>query len=177
ARQFAPLVDAEGLRRWTRSAPGLALSDYFLARGADGRLRGFLALWDQRAFKQLRVTSYSRRLGAARLAVNAAARLLGAARLPPVGEALRARTAVHVCVPADEPATLHALLREGHRRRRAAGDAFFTIGLDVRDPLCAALRGFWAQPTDVHAYATTARGAYAGPALDDRPLHHEIALV
>jgi hypothetical protein len=94
-----------------------------------------------------------------------------------VGQALRCRTAVHLCVPHDQPAVLRALVRQGYHDLRGLGDAFFTVGLDVRDPLCAALRGLWAQPTDVHAYVTTARGAYNGPALDGRPLHHEIALV
>jgi hypothetical protein len=47
----------------------------------------------------------------------------------------------------------------------------------VGDPLSAALRGFFAQPTDVHAYVSTALGDYDGPPLDDRPLHYEIALV
>jgi hypothetical protein len=47
----------------------------------------------------------------------------------------------------------------------------------VRDPLCAALSGLAAQPTDVGAYVLTPTGAYSGPSLSDRPLHYEIALV
>jgi hypothetical protein len=47
----------------------------------------------------------------------------------------------------------------------------------VRDPLCGALHGLHAQPTDINAYVTTPGGGYDGPPLEDRPLHYEIALV
>ncbi|HKG95558.1 MAG TPA: GNAT family N-acetyltransferase [Gemmatimonadaceae bacterium] len=174
-RQFAPLMDAEGMVRWMGRAPGLHVTDYLLARGRDGRIAGFLALWDQRSFKQLRVVRYSPAMAAMRLAVNALAPLAGAPPLPREGSALHALAAVHVC--ASDPAVLHALLVHGYNARRRTGYSFFTIGLDARDPLAGALRGFWAQPTAVHAYAATPSGPYSGPALDDRPLHHETALV
>lgn len=97
-RQFAAVLDAESLAGWVEEAPGLALSSYLLARGAGGRPAGFLALWDQDSLKQLRVTSYSRRLAGFRLGFNAVAPALGAARLPAAGGAMRHLTAVHVCV-------------------------------------------------------------------------------
>jgi hypothetical protein len=49
ARQLAPVLDAERLAAWVRGAPGLAVHDYLVARRADGRIAGFVALWDQRA--------------------------------------------------------------------------------------------------------------------------------
>jgi hypothetical protein len=116
-------------------------------------------------------------LAAFRFGFNALAPLLGAAPLPPTGETLRCLTAVHICVPAGEPEVLRALLAHAYRSLRGRGYSFFTVGLDVRDPLHAALEGFRAQPTAVDAYVTAPVGRYAGPALDDRPLHHEIALV
>ena len=62
ARQLAPALDAERLAAFIDAAPGLAIEDYLVARRADGRIAGFLALWDQRLLKQLRVLGYSRRL-------------------------------------------------------------------------------------------------------------------
>jgi hypothetical protein len=84
---------------------------------------------------------------------------------------------VHVCVPAGEPEVLRALVLRAYETLRGTGYSCFTVGLDRRDPLTAALGGLAAQPTDVHAYVTAPTGRYGGPALDDRPLHHEIALV
>ena len=176
-RQFAPVYDAASLSTWIARAPGLGIGDYLLARRRDGRLAGFLALWDQRSFKQLRVTGYSRRLAAFRFGFNALAPLLGATSLPPTGEPLRCLTALHTCVPGGEPEVLRSLLAHAHRSLRGRGYSFFTVGLDVRDPLHAALDGFRAQSTAVDAYVGAPTGRYAGPALDDRPLHHEIALV
>lgn len=176
-RQLAPLLDAESLARFAAQAPGLGIESYRVARRRDGRIAGFAAFWDQSSFKQLRVTRYSPRLAAARLAFNALAPLFAAAPLPPAGGALRQATAFNVCVPADEPAVLRSLVRDAHDDLRGAGCSVLTVGLDLRDPLARALDGLFAQPTDVHAYACTATGDYAGPPLDGRVLHYEIALV
>ncbi|HET9011908.1 MAG TPA: hypothetical protein VFN38_08840, partial [Gemmatimonadaceae bacterium] len=176
-RQLAPVLDAERLAAFAASAPGLGLESYRVARRRDGRIAGFAAFWDQSSFKQLRVTRYSPRLAAVRLAFNTLAPLVRSAPLPPAGGALRHATAFNVCAPAGEPAVLRALVRDAHDDLRAEGYSLLTVGLDLRDPLAAALDGLFAQPTDVHAYACSATGDYAGPALDARVLHHEIALV
>jgi hypothetical protein len=176
-RQFAPVYDATSLSQWIDRAPGLGIGDYLLARRRDGRLAGFLALWDQRSFKQLRVTGYSRRLAAFRLGFNVLAPVLGASPLPSTGEPLRCLSALHICVPMGEPEVLRSLLTYAFGSLRGRGYSFFTVGLDVRDPLRSALAGFHAQSTAVDAYVTTPAGQYSGPALDDRPLHYEIALV
>jgi len=176
-RQFAPVFDADSMSAWIADAPGLDIGDYRVARGRDGRILGFLAWWDQTVFKQARVLRYSPRLAAARTALNGLARLTGGVRLPSLGQPLPYRTALHVCVPSGRPDVLRALVRASCAELRAARYAFATIGLDTRDPLCAAIAGIGAQPTDVNAYALTPRGPYAGPPLDDRPLHYEIALV
>ena len=85
--------------------------------------------------------------------------------------------ALHCCVPADEPDVLRALLLHAYAARRGAGYLFITLALDQRDPLRAALRGLFAQPTVVGAYATTPSGRWTGAPLDDRPLYFEAALV
>jgi hypothetical protein len=123
------------------------------------------------------VLRYSPRLAAARAALNGLARVTGGVRLPSIGEPLRYRTALHVCVPSGRPDILRALVRASCAELWAARYAFATIGLDTRDPLCAAMAGLAAQPTDVNAYVLTPGGPYDGPPLDDRPLHYEIALV
>lgn len=176
-RQLAPVFDGDALSAWIASAPGLDIGDYRVARSRDGRVTGFLAWWDQAVFKQSRVLRYSPRLAVARAALNGLAGLTGGTRLPSVGEPLRYRTALHVCVPAGRPDVLRALVRASSAELRAQGYAFATIGLDVTDPLCRAMAGLAAQPTDVNAYVVTPGGRYAGPPLSDRPLHYELALV
>ncbi|HEY2163057.1 MAG TPA: hypothetical protein VGH04_03665 [Gemmatimonadaceae bacterium] len=176
-RQFAPVFDTDSMSAWIADAPGLGIGDYRVARGSDGRILGFIAWWDQTVFKQSCVLRYSFRLAAARAALNGLAGLSGGVRLPSIGEPLRYRTALHVCVPAGRPDVLRALVRASCGELRAERYAFATIGLDTRDPLCAAMAGLAAQPTDVNAYVLTPGGPYAGPPLDDRPLHYEIALV
>lgn len=202
-RQLAPVLDAAGLAAWIARAPGLALEDYLIARDRDGRVAGFVAFWDQTPLKALRVTGYSRRLGVVRVGLSLAARAVGAAPIPRVGEPLTCRTAVNVCVPADRPDVLRALVLHAYDRWRgvngprrggtpggrrgaaaslpgamtAGGASVLLVGLDRRDPLAVGLGGLLAQPTDIHACVTSGRGRYGGPRLDDRPLHYEIALV
>ena len=176
-RQMAPVFDAESFRAWVTNAPGLGIESYWLARDASGRLVAFIGWWDQRAFKQLRVTRYSRGTALFRAAFNAAAPLTGAALLPPAGGALQQRSAVHLCVPDDTVAALRALVLHGYGALRGRGYSCLTLGLDVRDPLSHAVRGLLAQATTIRALVSAPSGRYIGPALDDRPLHPEPALV
>jgi hypothetical protein len=176
ARQLAPVLSAERLRAWLDRSPGLAIHDYLVATRADGRIAGYVGIWEQSTFKQLRVLDYSRRLAMARHAMNAVAPLTGTPRLPARGGTLRSLTAVHLCAP-DDPAVLRALLLHAYARHRASGQLFFTLALDRLDPRSVALRGLCAQPTLVNAYATTPAGRWDGAPLDRRPLHFESALV
>jgi hypothetical protein len=176
-RQFAPQLDRAHLERWLANAPGLAIDDYLLAHDGAGSLLGFLALWDQRAFKQLRVRRYSDRMRVFRSCFNAAAPLLRARELPRAGSLMDCMSAIHVCVPHDRSDVLRALLLAACGRARRVGAAFFNVGLDPTEPLGAAFRGLFAQTTDVDVYVSGASGRYTGPALDARPLHYEIALV
>ncbi len=175
-RQFSAVYDAASFESWIQAAPDLDLSSYWLARRADGRVAGFLGLWDQFPFKQMRVTSYSRRLAAVRASFNALAPLSGATRLPPAGGHLQNLNAVHVCVEPDEPEVLRGLLVEGYNAARGRGYSFLNVGLDVADPLRSALSGLLAQPTDIW-FCIATLGGRGRPVLDRLPVHHEIALV
>lgn len=174
-RQLSAVLDAETLAAWIAEAPGLSVSDYLLATDCSGRIVGFLGVWDQTAFKQMRVVSYSPRLALARRVINVIAPLVGAPPLPDQGGALSALATVHICAP--DPNALRALLMEAYRRNRAGRFTFITMGLDVRDPLTAATRGLLAQPTLVNAYVTSPRGSADPKLLSGLPLHHETALV
>lgn len=176
-RQFAPVVDVEGLERFIAAAPGLEASSYLLAEDPGGRLLGFFGLWDQERFKQMRVVRYAAGSTRVRRAFNLLAPALRATPLPPPGRLFRHLTGVHVCVPPDRPEVLRALLLRARAEARAGGYSFLSLALDACDPLNRSFRGIWTQETRVHAYVTTAAGSYDGPALDERPLHFETALV
>jgi GNAT superfamily N-acetyltransferase len=177
SRQFSAAFDAEGMRRWIDSAPGLSIDDYLLARDRRGRLSGFVGLWDQRAMKTLRVLRYSPSLSVLRGVVSTLAPFVGATPPPPIGQPLRYASAVHLCVPVDRADALRALILAGYDRLHGTGRVFMNVALDARDPLIAALGGLLATPTAIHAYATMPSGTWTGGPLDDRPLHFETALV
>jgi hypothetical protein len=176
-RQLAPVMAASSLGAWIRKAPGLDISSYRVARSATGELLGFFAVWSQQAFKQLTVLGYSRRMARARKAFNVVAPIVGAEPLPAPGAPLSCATLLHVCVPGDRPDVLRALVVDAHNELRHSGVSFMNIGLDVKDPLANALRGLFAQPTDVNAYVLAMRSGLAPEVMDGRPLHYEIALV
>ncbi|HEX7941141.1 MAG TPA: hypothetical protein VF488_05025, partial [Gemmatimonadaceae bacterium] len=131
----------------------------------------------QRHLKQLRVLGYSRRLSAARTALNAVAKAAGTPRLPEAGHPLPSLAALHLCVPHSSSDVLRALLLHAYAVHRQMGPLFLTLTLDRRDPLRAALRGLFAQPTYVGAYVTAPSGRWHGHRLDRLPLHFEAALV
>lgn len=175
-RQLAPVLNATSMARMIASAPGLHISSYLLARGRDGELLSFFALWDQSQVKQMYVDSYSRRMSIVRKCFNAMSPLIGSERMPAAGEPLRHRTVYNICVPADRSEILRALLVTAHNDLRGAKCSFFNIGLDTRDPLTEAARGLLAQPTDVNAFITSVGGPTRIEALKALPLHYEIAL-
>lgn len=176
-RQLSHVLDGAGLASWVDGAPSLDLSRYRLARRPDGRLAGFLAVWDQSAFKRLRVTGYSRKLSAVRTAFNALAPALGSTRLPPTGGALRNLTAMHVCVPPEEPEVLRALVLDAYDAARGQGFSFLNVGLDAADPLGVAMKGLLAQTLDIWICVASLADRPNARDFDGRPFHHEIALV
>jgi hypothetical protein len=176
-RQLAPAFTATSMAEWIRGAPGLDISSYRLARSLNGELLGFFAIWDQRAFKQLSVVGYSRRMNVARAAFNTVAPTVGAERLPRRGEPLACVTAANICVLESRPDVLRALVVAAYNDLRGRRYSFMNIGLDRRDPLGTSLDGLFAQPTDVNAYVMTTRRGVTPELLDGRTLHYEIALV
>jgi len=174
-RQFAVWRDRAGFEDQLDLAPGLDLSSYLVARGADGRIAAFLAIWDQHLLKRTTIVGYGKGMGLFRLGFNLVAPVLGAARLPAAGGVLRSLHAFNVC--AGCPDALRAVVAEALRRHAGKGHAVLMVGLDVRDPLTAALRGLWSRPTDVEALVAVTGRLGGCPFLDGRPLHYETALV
>lgn len=150
---------------------------YATPRGHD--VKGCLAVWDQRPFKQVVVRGYCRPLAAARPLINLASGLVGGGRLPAAGEALDMAYLSHVAVDGDDPEVFEALLRSAHADARSRGLQYLALGLASRHPLLpVAGRLFRHRRTVSTLYAVHWEdGADAVARLDGRVAHCEVALL
>lgn len=137
ARTLAPGLSAEDLAqgRW----PGLAPHDFLIAERA-GRLVGFVALWDQRRFRQLRVMGYRRPLSACRGVANLLGPLTGFPHLPKVGEDLALGYMSFLSVLPGDHDTALSLVEAARRLAGARGLRSVALGLAGGDPLLLRLR-------------------------------------
>lgn len=170
--------------RWTGAdfrsdrARGLRPTDFVVAR-RGGRVVGCLAAWDQRAFRQVVVRGYSRRLRLLRPALNAVAPLVGLPYLPPVGEPLAFAYLSHLAVDDDDPVVFGTLVRAQCRRARQDGLSHVVVGFVPGHPLFAAvppIARHRAYDSDLCA-AVWNDDDMAVAALDGRALHPEVALL
>ena len=175
--QFAPQWTRECLLSPVRSR-GLRVQDFLLAR-RGGRVVGCIACWDQREFKQTVVRGYAPRLAWARPVSNLLSPITGIPRLPAVGERVAFAYASHLAVDDDDPAIFSALLTEALRAAADRGLNHLSIGLAERNPLApVALARFKAREYRSRAYVVHwDDGAAAVQALDERPIHLEVAIL
>jgi hypothetical protein len=136
-RSLAPVLSAEDLAqgRW----PGLAPHDFLIAERA-GRLVGFVALWDQRRFRQMRVTGYRRPLSAFRGVANLLGPLTGFPHLPNVGNDLALGYLSFLSVLPGDHDTALRLVEAARRLAGARGLQSVALGLGADDPLLLRLR-------------------------------------
>ena len=136
-RQFYPAYGPEDFGDDGRLLYGLAWSDIALAF-RSGRLVGAVGAWDQRRYRQWRVTGYAASLRLFRGALNGVAALRGLPRLPAAGEPLRYFTLALNCVEQGDPVVFSSLLAYLIGSHRASHD-FFLAGLHEADPLLPVL--------------------------------------
>ncbi len=116
---------------------GLALGDICLAFHGN-ELVGTAAAWDQRAFRQSKVTGYDRPWRLLRPAYNLGARVLGYPTLPSAGTELDYVNLSLVCVKDNDAAVFGALLRELMKQSRGR-HKLLVAGCHERDPLLRVL--------------------------------------
>lgn len=175
--QFAPRWTAGDLASPVRTR-GLSIEDFAVAiRG--GRVVGCLALWDQRAFKQVVVRGYAPPLARWRPLVNLATRWTGAPALPAPGQPLRFACLSHVAVDRDRPEVMAALVAAACRRAGAAGLDYVALGLAANHPLREPIgRSFPHRTFDSVLYVVYwPDGAASARALDGRILQPEVAVL
>ena len=177
-RQFAPVFDAERLGTWIASAPGLDIGDYRVAREPrrpNHRIHGVVGSSRRSSNRACCAIPRGSLWCARRSTASPVSRVACGFRASAGRCAIAPRCTS--AFPRGDPTCFARSCVRAAPSLRAQRYAFATIGLDVRDPLCAAMAGLGAQPTDVNAYVVTPGGAYAGPPLGDRPLHYELSLV
>lgn len=172
--QFAPRWRLDDLLSPIRT-PGVEPGDFHVVEEA-GQIRGCLAVWDQRPFKQTVVRGYGERLRRVRPIVNLAAPWTGAPHLPAPGGRVEHAYLSHVAVGGD-PGTLPALIASALDDGRARGCGCLVAGFSERNPLLRTVRRSFRH----RAYRSVLylvywpEGRAAAEALGDRPAHVEVA--
>lgn len=175
--QFHPVWHEDTLRSATRCR-GLVAEDFLLCRD-NGELRGCLALWDQRAFKQTVIRGYSRKLGRVRPLLNIAAPIIGRPRLPAPGASLESAFLSHIAIHEDDEESLLALVAGSCEQATKRGIDYVMISFAQRNPLARVVR----KRFPCHDYVSVIYavfwedGANAVSRLDSRIPHPEVAIL
>ena len=143
--QFAPRWAAADLASG-QAARGLTAEDFAVAVARD-RVIGCMALWDQRAFKQVVVRGYSPAVRRTRRLINAASPLLGLPRLPAIGNRLEFAYLSHTAIDDDRDDVLSALIAEQTRRAHHRGLDYVIAGFSAAHPFHPVIQREFARRT------------------------------
>lgn len=130
--QFAPVLDFSTFENSSYFA-GLRLEDVYLAFD-DGKLQAMLGVWDQSAYKQLVVESYSRIYRFLR----PVSRLLRGISLPKVGQRIHLKTITMPTCRVDRLDELLDLIQWA--RSEQENETVLMLGLDAKDPRVAMMK-------------------------------------
>jgi hypothetical protein len=173
-RQFFP-VWTEARFEVLTARLGLRVENILIVR-RGGSIRGIVGVWDQSAYKQNVVRSWSGWMKLAAPLYNAGAPWLGRARIPGVGETIRTGYAAFVCVADDDIAVFDCLLAAALHRAAECGLEYLLLGLDQRDPLLRAARKHAHIPYRSRVFLVEwPEGGHLYARLDRRPTCVEIA--
>ena len=172
--QFAPVYTHEDLAGATGLLPGFSLDNLYVAREGS-RVRGTLGVWDQSAFKQTVVASYSRRLARVRGLYNAYAAARGVPGLPAAGSQLRLLHGAFLSATGDDAETIQALVERALVDWSGRGASYLVLALAEGHPLGHVLARHAARRLTSRVYAVYWPDEGV-PAFDRRrPLHLEVA--
>ncbi len=144
--------------------------EHFLLHRTAGKLRGCLAVWDQRANRQTVLRAYPPFLSRLRPLANLVGPLAGLPKLPKIGAAINQAMLSHLAVEGDNPQICQSLLAAGLSQAKARGFDVASIGFatarSLRDTLLDHTRAIeyrtslylahWSDGADAVARLTTA---------------------
>ncbi len=109
--------------------------EHFLLHRTAGKLRGCLAVWDQRANRQTVMRAYPPVLSRLRPLANLVGPLAGLPNLPKIGATINQAMLSHLAVENDDPVIFRALLSAGLCQANARGFDVASIGFATARPL------------------------------------------
>jgi len=175
AYQFSPVLDEQWLRNLSGNF-GLQLSDFLLLE--DGStLRGCIAVWDQRAFKQVVPRGYRFPLNVLRSLYNLYAGLSGHLVLPRVDHQLEQAFLSFLALDAQATDSLTLLIKEALFHARQKGVKAGVLGLSVENPLYHRTRANFHASVYRSCIETIAWPDSPELHLDARPPQPEIGLL
>ena len=155
------------------------LPEHLLLHQKNGKLRGCLAVWDQRASRQTVMRAYPPLLSRMRPLANFAAPLIGLPRLPKTGQAINQAMLSHLAVEDDDPQVFRALLTAGLSQAKARGFNVASVGFasarSLRETLLNHTRAVEYRTSLYLAHWPEGAGAVA--AFIPSTLHPEMALL
>ncbi len=175
AYQFSPVLSEAWLQGLT-GEKGLRLSDFWLLK--NGReVRGCLAVWDQRAFKQTVARAYRFPLGLLRPAYNLWAGTAGRIQLPASGRRLEQAFLSFVAFDDSVENVMLDAVREGLAKVSDKNAVAGVVGFSTHNPLLARLKN--AMPFNVYrtCIESVALPGQSMPELDGRATQPEVALL
>ena len=138
AFQFAHVYTEQDLLSASRS-PGLSPTDFIVLR-EHGRIVACLALWDQRAFKQIVVKSYAHWLRLVRPLLNLGRTCLGKPRYPRAPHVMPIAFLSHFAMPEPDPDRFAALIGKARQLARSRGIRYLATGFCESHPCHEILR-------------------------------------
>jgi hypothetical protein len=175
AYQFSPVLTEDWLLSLS-GHNGLRLDDFWLLWDGQ-RLRGCLAIWDQREFKQAVARGYRFPLNALRSSYDLWAALTRRVQLPRPGQKLEQVFLPFVAFDEGVGGAAPDAVGEGLALARDKDARAGVLGLSSENPLAAALKDAF----NAHVYRTCIETVgwqdAPGTALDGRPPQPEVALL
>lgn len=175
AYQFSPRLGDAQLLALT-GANGLSLRDFWLLKDS-GDIRGCLAVWDQRAFKQSVIRGYRFPLSAMRGVYNAWASVTRRMALPAPGTRLEHAFLAFVAFDGAVNNISQDAVREGLVKVRDKGARTAVLGLSDRNSLARSLKAGLCAHVYRSCIETVAFTNDLEPPLDGRPPQPEAALL
>lgn len=175
AYQFAPVLSRQWLTELPRSG-GLRLDDFWLLKDGS-RLRGCIAIWDQRGFKQIVARGYRFPLNRLLGGYNLFAHLTGRLSLPKPGKQLQQVFLSFLMLDAQAADNVTHIIREALLIARRKGARVGTLGLATHNPVAGRLRDNLNASIYKSCIETVHWPDGPAPGLDGRPPQPEIALL
>lgn len=150
-RQFAPVhTTTLFMKQWR----DFRVNDFYVAvRGS--RVVGTIGCWDQRSFKQTRVTGYGSALRWLVPLSNALRPVTGAPRFPAPGEEVSYFYISFLAIDDDDLQIFRALLRHAYNDAVGGPHLYAILALHERDPLLPALRDYSLTPFSARLFCVT----------------------